>query len=407
MRIGFFTDSYKPYTSGVVTSITTFQEELTKFGHEIYIFAPNYQNYFEVEENVYRFYSLPAPTNPDFSLAIPLYPGISTLIKKLNLDIIHVHSPFTMGRVGLRFARKYQIPLVFTYHTRYDQYVHYVPIAHDLAKGVTIKYSTRFCNACDHIIVPSSNIERLLKAYDINSPISVIPTGVPIHRFNQGDSDWLRKHYQIPRSNKILLFVGRLTKEKNLEFLIKAFHLIKLSLPNTTLVITAQGPMENELKKLVFNLGLSLDRDVIFTGAVPFDNLVNIYYSADLFVFSSLTETQGLVLIEAMATGLPVVAIRACGVEDMVEDNQEGILTSNDLSEFSQSVCRVLTDNHLYETFKNNALIKACRLSSSNTAKKLESVYIKLATTNRPKPQNPILNLIGHRDFSGPSKMLL
>jgi 1,2-diacylglycerol 3-alpha-glucosyltransferase len=108
-----------------------------------------------------------------------------------------------------------------------------------------------------------------------------------------------------------------------------------------------------------------------------------------------------------MATGLPVVAIRACGVEDMVEDNQEGILTSNDLSEFSQSVCRVLTDNHLYETFKNNALIKACRLSSSNTAKKLESVYIKLATTNRPKPQNPILNLIGHRDFSGPSKMLL
>lgn len=386
MKIGVFTDSYKPYTSGVVTSITTFKQELIKMGHDIYIFAPSYPNYEEEEEKVYRFYSLPAPTNPDYTLAIPVYPGLNMLLRRIDLDVIHVHSPFTMGRVGLHYARRYGIPIVFTYHTLYDQYVHYVPIAQNLARDITIKYSTNFCNQCDHVIVPSTEVEAKLKELRIKTPVSVIPTGVPIHKFKNGDSSWLRKHYpSIPEENKILLFVGRLTKEKNLEFLIKAFCLLKKDRPDTTLVLTAQGPLEHELKQLVRELGLSLEKDVIFTGALPFDTLINVYYSADLFVFASLTETQGLVLIEAMAAGLPVVAVRANGVIDMVDDGINGYLTPCNEMEFTNAIKKVLIDDETYAVFRANAYKKAEMLSSVNMAKKLEKVYLDLCDRSRPK----------------------
>ncbi len=390
MKIGIFTDSYKPYTSGVVTSISTFKEELTRLGHDIHIFAPSYPHYTEVEENVYRYYSIPSPTNPDYTLAIPLHPGMNLLVKSLQLDVIHVHSPFTMGRVGLHYARKYNLPLLFTYHTRYDQYVHYVPLAHDLAKEVTIKYSSHFCNNCDHLIAPSREMESIIKGFEVTTPISVIPSGVPLEKYRGGDAGWLRQHYPIPAENRILLFVGRLTQEKNLPFLIQSFKEVRAQLSKTTLVIIAQGPLEDELKELVASLDLVLDQDVIFTGALPFESLVNAYYSADLFVFASLTETQGLVLIEAMAAGLPVAAVRASGVQEMVEHGVDGLLTANDTSELARAVCRILNDKKLYRTLQVNARKKAEKLSCHNMALKLEKVYQDLVTGNSYRSPNAI-----------------
>ncbi|CFX58459.1 Glycosyl transferase, family 1 [Syntrophomonas zehnderi OL-4] len=377
MRIGIFTDSYKPYTSGVVTSISTFKEEMTRLGHEVYIFAPSYPNYNDTEDNVFRFFSVPSPTNPDYTLAVPVYPGLNMIVKKLRMDIIHVQSPFTMGRVGLHYARKYNIPLVITYHSRYDQYVHYVPLAQDLAKEVTIKYSSSFCNHCDHVVVPSQDILEIIREFEVNKPITVIPTGIPLYKFEGANSSWLRENYDIPEQNKILLFVGRLTKEKNLPFLIKAFQKIKMQIPDTTLVLTAQGPMEAELKSLCKNLGLT-GSDVIFTGALPFETLVDVYHSADLFVFASLTETQGLVVTEAMAAGLPVVAVRASGVQDMVDDGLDGILTNEDMDEFVAAVCKVLVDKDLYDELKGNAYRKAEMMSSRSMALKMEKLYTKL-----------------------------
>jgi glycosyltransferase involved in cell wall biosynthesis len=394
LKIGIFTDSYKPYTSGVVTSIATFKEELIRLGHEIHIFAPSYSNYDEIEENVYRYFSLPSPTNPDFTLAIPIYPGMNTIVKNLQLDIIHVHSPFTMGRVGLRYASKLNIPLLFTYHTRYDQYVHYVPLAQDIAREVTIKYSSNFCNHCNHIIAPSAEIESIIRAFKVKTPISVIPSGVPIDKYQGGDHGWLREHYAIPAKNRILLFVGRLTQEKNIPFLIQTFKQVKEKQPDTTLVIIAQGPLEEELKDLVKMLGLSLHDDVIFTGVMPFNSLVNAYYSADLFVFASLTETQGLVLIEAMAAGLPVVAVRASGVREMVDDGINGLLTDCDTGELAAAILRVLKDEKLYHSLQVNAIKKADQLSSHNMAIELEKVYMDLVANNKVHPDKiPHVNL--------------
>ncbi len=378
MKIGIFTDSYKPYTSGVVVSISTFKEELTRLGHDVYIFAPNYPHYHEEEERVYRYYSLPAPTNPDYTLALPVFPGMNILIKKLKLDIIHVHTPFIMGRVGMHYARKLHIPMLFTYHTRYDQYVHYVPVAQDLARDITIKYSSAFCNQCSHVIVPSQEIKEIVQQNDVTTPISVIPTGVPLDRFSSGDSAWLRNNYAIPEKNKVLLFVGRLTQEKNIPFLIRAFGQVHDQRQDTTLVITAQGPMESELKALARKLGLNENKDIVFTGALPYESLVNVYHSADLFVFSSLTETQGLVLLEAMAAGLPVVAVQASGVREMIENGVNGILTSCDTSEMAAAICEVLNNPQLYKRLQANALQKAFDLSSHNMALNLESIYTSL-----------------------------
>jgi len=380
LKIGIFTESYKPYTSGVVTSISTFKDELTRLGHDIYVFAPNYPNYAEEEDNVFRYFSIPAPTNPGYTLALPVHPGMLSLMKKLQLDLIHVHSPFTMGRVGLHYARKFDLPLLFTYHTRYDQYVHYLPMGKELAKDVTIKYSRYFCNECDHIIAPSKEIESIIRSFLVTTPISVVPTGIPLDKFDGGDPGWLRKNYPIPPHHRILLFAGRLSQEKNIPFLIESFHKIKQTLPDTTLVLVAGGPLEEELKELAACLGLAQE-DIIFTGQMAFESLLNAYYSADLFVFSSLTETQGLVLIEAMAAGLPVVAVRASGVREMVRDGEDGILTGEDSREFAAAACRILQDKEFYERLQANARMRAEELSSRNMAVRLEQVYEQLAAS--------------------------
>lgn len=377
MRIGIFSDSYKPYQSGVVTSIVTLKEELTRKGHEIYIFAPSYPNQVEDEAGVYRFLSVPSPTNPDFALAIPVLPGLNNLIKGLHLDVIHVHSPFTMGRVGLHYAKKFRLPLVFTYHTLYDQYAHYFPVAQDLAREMALKFSIKFCNQCDHVIAPSPEIQEALESNLVATPISVIPTGVSLKKFARGDENWLQNNYGIGPDNKILLFVGRLTKEKNLEFLLQAFAAVHQRRSDTVLVLIARGPLEQPLKSMARELGL--ENEIIFTGALPFETLINAYHSSDLFVFSSMTETQGLVVLEAMACGLPVVAVRASGVQDMVESGVNGILTECQVEEFSQAVCQVLEHPDIYKYYRANALRRADSFSAQKMAGRLEELYMELS----------------------------
>ncbi|NLN87377.1 MAG: glycosyltransferase family 4 protein [Syntrophomonadaceae bacterium] len=387
MKIGIFTESYKPYTSGVVTSISTFKDELTRLGHDIYIFAPSYPNQDEEEDNVFRYFSIPAPTNPGYTLALPVHPGMPSLMKKLQLDIIHVHSPFTLGRVGLHYARKFDLPMLFTYHTRYDQYVHYVRMAQDLVKDVTIKYSRHFCNERDHIIAPSHEIESIIRSFLVTTPITVVPTGIPLEKFQDGNASWLRKNYPIPPHHKILLYAGRLSPEKNIPFLIESFQRIRCTLPDTTLVLVAGGPLEEELREFTASMGWS-EQDVVFTGQLPFESLVNAYFAADLFVFSSLTETQGLVLVEAMAAGLPVVAVRASGVREMVRDGTDGLLTNENSDEFAAAVCRILQDDRYYRHLQANARHRAEQMSSQNMALILQDVYEQLNGSEHHRSRN-------------------
>jgi len=376
LRIGIFTDSYKPYVSGVVRSIETSTTELRKRGHEVYIFAPQYPGCQEQEDNIFRFPSFRSPTHPDFYIGIPVPWYAEKLLKRLELEIIHVHSPFLLGRLGAFFARKLKKPLVFTYHTLYDQYVHYVPFAQDLARRLTIRLAREFCNKCDLVITPTSVIKRLLKNYGVRRPVVAIPTGINLDQFRNGDSSFLKKKFGVPQDEKVLLFVGRLGKEKNLSSLFRTFRQVLDHFPNTTLVLVGRGPEKKALDQLASELGIR--SKVVFTGLLSPEDVVNAYWSADVFVFPSLTETQGLVVAEAMAAGLPVVARAAFGTLAMVKDGVTGYLCQDE-REFAEKLIGLLKNPKTIREMGELARKQVEEISLERMVQRLENTYLALA----------------------------
>ena len=375
MNIAFFSDSYLPYTSGVVRSIETFSAEFRRLGHKVYIFAPDYPNCPKIE-NVFRFKSMPSLAHKDFTLAIPISPNLERTIQALKIDLIHVHSPFLLGRLGAKAAKKVKIPLVYTYHTLYDQYVHYVPFAQNFSRWIVRKVSKDFCNICDLVVTPTSDIEKLLRQYGVFTDIQTIPTGIDLKGYLDGDSTWLKEKFFIPKEKKVLLYVGRLGAEKNLDFLLEAFKDINNKMPNSTLVLVGGGPQEKYYKELCSTMNLK-DK-IIFTGTLNRKKVIDAYLGADLFVFASVTETQGLVLGEAQAAGLPIVAVEAFGTKEMVTPEFDGFLTQLSQKDFVSKVLNLLTDPVLYAKFSKNAKISVESISAFNSAKKLLSAYEKI-----------------------------
>lgn len=371
MRIGIFTDSYKPYTSGVVRSIETTTAELRNLGYEVFIFAPSYPNY-EKEEGVFRFASLPTPTYPDFAVALPFSVNINATVRELDLDVIHVHSPFTMGMLGWRCAKRHNLPLVFTYHTMYDQYVHYMPFARDLSRKVVLKLSGAFCDRCDLVIVPTGVIRDIV-AKNTKTKVEVIPTGIDRKEFVSVDRGWLRRRYRISDQCKILLHLGRLGKEKNVAFLLQVYSEVVRKYSDTVFIIVGKGPESESLRELAHTMGIG--EKVIFTGPLSREEVINSYAGADLFLFASLTETQGLVLGEAKCAGLPAVAISALGAAEMINDGEDGFLTSPDKKEFTKRVLQLLDDDELRRQMAKNALLMSEKISSESMAKKLVRAY--------------------------------
>lgn len=387
MKIGIFTDSYLPYTSGVVRSIQTFTEELSNLGHEVFIFAPNYRNSSE-ESRVFRFASIPSPTNRDFSLAVPFSLRLSPTIKRMDLDLIHVHSPFLLGRLGARLARRMGIPLVFTFHTMYDQYVHYVPFARSFTKELAQRISRDFCNQCDLVLVPTGVVGDYLRGIGVQTPVSRVPTGIKLSEYQSGDREWLRQRYHIAPGDKVLVFVGRLGQEKNIGFLMESFYYVNREMNNTCLVLVGGGPEEEELKNKAVELNIS--ERVVFTGTLPPGEVANCYTGSDLFVFSSVTETQGLVIAEAKAAGLPVVAVGAYGVSEMVEDGVDGYLTEQEPIQLAQKILHILKHDALWKEMSCKARLNAEKLSSSNCTAKLVDCYMELLKSNKKKLKGPV-----------------
>jgi len=373
LKIGIFTDSYRPYTSGVVRSIETFSEELQAQGHETYIFAPDYPNCAGSERGVFRFSSIPAPTNSDFTIALPISFRLRPMLKKLDLDIIHVHSPFMLGRLGARWAKKLNLPLVFTFHTLYDQYVHYVPFGQNLTREITRKFCTDFCNNCDLVIVPTGVITGHLKSWGVATQIRAIPTGINLDNFRKDQKDWLQKKFSINPTNRIIMSVGRLGKEKNFGFIINSFKKIVDLFPDTRLVLVGNGPEKEALAKQSQNLGIA-DK-VIFTGTLTGEETALAYNSAHIFAFASVTETQGLVIGEAKTAGLPVVAVRAFGVSEMVENGIDGFLTDLNMDLFVEKIVYLLENENVLCSMGQKAALNAEKISALNCTNRLLDSY--------------------------------
>lgn len=375
MKIGIFSESYKPYISGVTISIETLVNELRTLGHEVFIFAPHHPEARETDPNIYRFPSI-RTHYPGFRLSLPFSREILRKIPELGIDLIHTHSPYQTGLLSLFFARRLKLPIIYTFHTLFTQYLHYVPLLPKPAlQHILSTYLRGFCNRCDAIIVPTEKVKDILLRDRVKRRIEVLPTGVDMSLVDNFSGEGVREKFKIPKEANLLLYVGRLSKEKNLHFLLDAFSMILKEFSETYLMLVAKGPLEKNLKNYAKSLGLS--RNVVFTGEIKFPDVFDYYKASDIFVFSSLTETQGLVLAEAKVAGLPIVAIDAEGAGEMVSHGVDGFLTKPSVEEFSFSVIELLINQPLRVSMSKRAReISWEKLSSKAMAAKAEKLYL-------------------------------
>ncbi|HHT72384.1 MAG TPA: glycosyltransferase family 4 protein [Firmicutes bacterium] len=384
MKIAFFTDSYAPYVSGVVRSLQRFTKGLVQEGHEVYIFAPFYygkkfrgeiaQQSDPYATKVFRFYSVPAPTCPDYFLPIPISIRAFKVLRELDVDIIHTHAPFLSGQLGANLARKLGVPLFFTHHTVYQEYVHYVPAPQKATKAVVINFLKWYCRQCDHIIAPTEMTrEMILDLYKLPTPVTTLPTGVDLDPYDDADPTWLRASLGIPQEQPVILSLGRLSKEKSPGMLLQAFSIIRERLPEAVFVFAGGGPIREALEQDAQRMGLG--SHTYFTGPLDADQVAAAYMGADLFMFASQTETQGLVSLEAMAGGLPIVAVDASGTNAVVVHGKTGFLTPPDPEALAEKALQVLQSPELMAEFSAQARKQAEQYSVTATASRLVKLY--------------------------------
>ncbi len=342
MRVALFTNNYLPFCGGVTTSVETLRRGLEARDHEAWVFAPRFRAATTDGPRVVRYPSIPAATYPEFALAVPWAPWIAAQVRRLEVDLFHAHHPFLLGPAARRLARQQRRPFVFTYHTRYDKYAHYVPFRRTLVEDAAVRLSTRFAAVADAVIAPSSVIRDELVARGVRTPIAVVPTGVDLVRFRPGDGVAARHELGLDPRDVVVLYVGRLDREKSVDRVLLAFERVAGTVPRARLVLVGHGTQGEELRRRAAGSAVS-DR-VTFLGMRPHDALPTCYQAADLFVFASETETQGLVLAEAAACGLPAVAVAAPGCDEVVRDGETGVLTKSDPGGLAEAVIGILLD---------------------------------------------------------------
>lgn len=365
-----------PQINGVVTVIRTMRHLLEESGHEVFVFAPTYAET-EPEEGVYRFTSFTYPFHKESRVVIPYKRKISMVFEAL--DIVHSHTPFSLGLLALWVAKRYKKPHLHTYHTLFTEYRHYVPYPLRPTRGMAEHISAAFCNRCDAITAPSQKMRDELLRYGVKPKIFLLPFGPDLSEFKKEPLWEPRRTLKISPRARVLLFAGRLGTEKNLLFLLRAFKRMtefKQQGHILNLVIAGDGPQRKKLEEYVTALGL---RDqVLFTGYLEHAKLIDLYKMADLFVFASKTETQGLVLVEALAAGTPVVAVGAMGVLDVVTHGESGLLVEEDEEAFARAVVELLDDPKKLHAMKAKALERAYELSAQRAVQRLVGIYQEL-----------------------------
>jgi 1,2-diacylglycerol 3-alpha-glucosyltransferase len=371
MRIGLFSDMYVPEICGPTSVVRGLKEELEQLGHEVYVYAPQYPGHQEEEERVYRFRAHPFLFYRTSQFALPYNREAARSFQ--HLDIIHSHTPFSLGSVAIVASHRHRLPHFHTFHGYLTGYRHYLPRLIRPPKKTVEGFSALFCNRCTTVLTPSSPMKEELLRYGVHRLIHVLPFGVKLAAFEQEPVWDPRGALGIPDNAPLFLCSGRLAQEKNLSFLLRAFAEIHKKIPQAILVLTGDGPARETLKHQAKELGL--EDAVVFTGFLDYAELVDLYRAVDLFLFASKTETQGLVLVEAMAGGTPVVAIGELGVLDIVKEDVNGILVPEDVEKYAQATLDLLGDRNRYEKLRVGALETAQILSTRNCTHRLLALY--------------------------------
>lgn len=354
MRIAVFTNCYLPLVNGVVGVVDLLRDGFIKHGHEVYLFAPRFDDYVDVNPNVFRYPAVDLTSKVKYPIAVPFSPKIARVLRSLDFDVIHAHHPFVLGPAALRLARKMGKPLVYTFHTQYDQYSHYVPLPSGLVRWIAKNQVRRFAQAAERVTTPAETARQILLGYGVANEITVIPNPIDLSRFQTAKGDSVKREYNLS-DEKVLINIGRIAPEKNLELLLQSFRLILAGASGPVkLMIVGDGPSLKGLKELARELGIA--NAVIFTGLVEPSRVPDYLAAADLFVMTSKTEVKPLTQLEALASGTPIVAVSAAGANDTIIHGENGLLLAEDAEAIAGGVLELAFNPERLAAFRGKAL---------------------------------------------------
>lgn len=379
MRIAMFTNNYKPYVGGVPISIERLCGGLRELGHEVVVFAPDYGMCGE-EEQVVRYKTLYRKNNDGMMIGNCFDSKTEQRFLEEKFDVIHVHHPMICGYAALYLGRKYGIPVAYTYHTRYEEYLHYFKLyngmkrhgldgmASYIKETLVPRYMALFANACDLVFAPTQMMKECLAGYGVRTETAVLPTGLMDESFTERKEAAEEIRARI-KGEKTYLFctVARLEKEKNLDFLLRGTAEVKKRIGDCfRLIVAGEGSERERLMELAVELGIQ--DNLFFSGKVPNEQIRDYLSASDVFLFASRSETQGIVLLEAMAAGTPVVAVKASGVVDIVKDGFNGYMTEADEEEWAEAVRKIVAHPQRFCEWKEHSVQTASAYRSSRVA---------------------------------------
>ena len=388
MRVLFVSDVYFPRVNGVSTSIRTFRQDLATCGVETLLVVPSYVQFGAPssggsppdEPGILRVPSSGIPKDPeDRRMQWGGLNRVLSTIPRGQVDVVHIQTPFIAHYAAARFARRNGVPCVATYHTFFEEYLHhYVPVLpRSIGRYLARSFTRSQCADVQALIAPSDPMRDVLLEYGVSTPIHVLPTGLPADRFNPGIAERFRTEQGIPAGRPLVTYVGRVAHEKNIEFLVKVFVEVRKTVPEAMLVIAGEGPAREPLRQLVARLGL--EKDVHFAGYLDRNTgLLDCYAAANVFVFASRTETQGLVLLEAMAQGAPVVSTAELGTRSVLKAGCGALVVEEQLQPFTAAVVQVLQDAALRSDLAERGRTYARTWSSAIMARRLADLYESL-----------------------------
>ncbi len=377
MKIAMFTNTYLPHVGGVARSVKTLEDQCRKHGHEVRVVAPEFpENVPGESDEVLRVPAICNFNGSDFSVRLPVPNLIHEMIEDFEPDVIHSHHPFLLGDAALREAWKHKLPIVFTHHTLYERYTHYVPLDSPALKRVAIQLATEYCNLCTEVIAPSESVRKLLLERGVTSPVEVAPTGIDTAFFSSGNGPAFRKAQGIPDDAWVIGHVGRLAQEKNLGYLAEAVrHHLRADSSAVFLLVGAGDALELARR----TLGDEASR-LFAVGRKSGQALADAYAAMDVFAFASQTETQGMVLAEAMAAGKPVVALDGPGVREIMRDGGNGLMLRGDAPEtaFAAALARLRDDPELAGRCAAGARAAADEYEERRSSARVIRIYEKL-----------------------------
>jgi 1,2-diacylglycerol 3-alpha-glucosyltransferase len=388
MHILFISDVFFPRVNGVSTSMQTFWRELQRLGHEVTIIAPDYGQVDGAEPHLIRIPSRVVLFDPEDRMMRRGYiDAFNEELRHRHFDLIHIHTPFVAHYAGLALARHLGIPCLETYHTFFEEYLyHYMPfLPKSWTRYVARRFSRAQCNEVNAVVVPSTAMREVLLGYGVSARMEILPTGIELERFSGGDGARFRAVHGIAPERPVMLHVGRVAFEKNIGFLLRVLRRVRNTQPNVLFIIAGEGPARQSLHREARDLGV-LD-NVLFVGNMDRESgLLDCYRSANVKVFASRTETQGLVLLEAMALGVPVVSTAVMGTKDvLLQPGCGAVVVAEDEAKFASAVVRVMGNRHLANQLSTAGKSYVKSWSAPVLAQRMENLYAHLLADQKPR----------------------